>query len=40
VQVAVTAVREDIARHGAVDVTFACFDAGTLELYRQALIRG
>lgn len=33
VRVAVRAVREDLAAHGEADVTFACFDRTTYDLY-------
>ena len=36
-RIAVAAVREDIARHGEVDVTFACFDQHTLDTYTKEL---
>jgi O-acetyl-ADP-ribose deacetylase len=35
--IAVATVREALARHGEVDVTFACFDAATLSLYDKEL---
>ena len=36
-RIAVAAVRDDIARHGEVDVTFACFDQHTLDTYVKEL---
>jgi O-acetyl-ADP-ribose deacetylase (regulator of RNase III) len=36
-RIAVATVRRDIAEHGAVDVTFACFGADMLALYRREL---
>lgn len=36
-RIAVSAVREDGARHGELDVTFACFDDYTLSLYEKEL---
>jgi len=36
-RIAVAAVREDGARHGDLDVTFACFDDYTLTLYEKEL---
>ena len=36
-RIAVATVREDGARHGAVAVTFACFDRHTLGLYEKEL---
>ena len=36
-RIAVAAVREDIARHGEVDVTFACFDQQTLDTYTKEI---
>jgi O-acetyl-ADP-ribose deacetylase len=38
-RVAVRTVREDLAAHGELDVTFACFDAAMLALYEQELGR-
>lgn len=35
--VAVTAVRDDLARHGDLDVIFACFDDAMLDLYQKEL---
>lgn len=35
--IAVATVREELARHGEADVTFACFDAATLSLYDKEL---
>ncbi|MBR0681623.1 macro domain-containing protein [Roseomonas eburnea] len=32
-RIAVATVREEIARHGEVEVTFACFDQHTLDMY-------
>jgi len=37
VRVAVRTVRDDLAAHGDLDVTFACFDRATYELYRNEL---
>lgn len=37
VRVAVRAVREDLAAQGELDVTFACFDRATYDLYRNEL---
>lgn len=37
VRVAVAAVREDLAARGDLDVTFACFDRATCDLYRNEL---
>lgn len=34
---AVATVRADLAAHGALEVTFACFDAATLALYQKEL---
>ena len=39
VRVAVRTVREDLAAHGELDVTFACFDAGMLDLHERELAR-
>jgi O-acetyl-ADP-ribose deacetylase (regulator of RNase III) len=36
-RIAVQTVREDLAAHGDLDVTFACFDAGMLALYEKEL---
>lgn len=36
-RIAVATVREDVARHGDVAVTFACFDRHTLGLYEKEL---
>lgn len=36
-RIAVAAVREDGARHGELDVIFACFDDHTLALYEKEL---
>jgi len=36
-RVAVRTVREDLAAHGALDVTFCCFDDTMLALYRKEL---
>ncbi|GGI99737.1 macro domain-containing protein [Neoroseomonas lacus] len=36
-RIAVAAVREDVARHGDLDITFACFDQAMLDLYRKEL---
>lgn len=36
-RIAVAAVREDGARHGDLDITFACFDQAMLDLYRKEL---
>ena len=36
-RVAVSAVRDDIAAHGDLDVTFACFGADMLALYEKEL---
>ncbi|MBX9700068.1 MAG: O-acetyl-ADP-ribose deacetylase [Acetobacteraceae bacterium] len=37
VVVAVGAVRDDLAAHGELDVTFCCFDDATLRLYEKEL---
>jgi O-acetyl-ADP-ribose deacetylase (regulator of RNase III) len=37
VRVAVATVRADLAAHGDADVTFACFDRATYDLYRHEL---
>lgn len=39
-RIAVATVREDLAAHGDLDVTFACFDAATAALYRRELGEG
>lgn len=36
-RLAVRTVREDLAARGELDVTFACFDAGMLDLYQKEL---
>lgn len=36
-RIAVAAVREDGARHGDLDITFACFDQAMLDLYLKEL---
>lgn len=36
-RIAVATVREEIARHGEVDATFACFDQHTLDTYTKEL---
>ncbi|MBX6376038.1 MAG: macro domain-containing protein [Acetobacteraceae bacterium] len=36
-RIAVATVRDDLARHGDLDVTFACFDQHTLDTYNQEL---
>ena len=36
-RIAVAAVREDVARHGDLDITFACFDQAMLDLYGKEL---
>lgn len=36
-RIAVATVREDVARHGDLDVTFACFDDTTRDLYDKEL---
>jgi O-acetyl-ADP-ribose deacetylase (regulator of RNase III) len=36
-RIAVATVREDLAAHGDLDVTFACFDRATYDLYRTEL---
>jgi O-acetyl-ADP-ribose deacetylase (regulator of RNase III) len=36
-RVAVSTVREDLARHGELDVTFACFGAEMLALYEKEI---
>ena len=36
-RIAVGAVREDGARHGDRDITFACFDQAMLDLYRKEM---
>ena len=36
-RIAVAAVREDGARHGDLDITFACFDQAMLDLYRKEM---
>lgn len=36
-RIAVAAIRDDIARHGEVDVTFACFDRHTLDTYTKEI---
>ena len=38
-RLAVETVRADLAAHGELDVTFACFDAATLALHEQELAR-
>ena len=35
--IAVATVRQELALHGPVDVTFACFDSPTLALYQEEL---
>lgn len=36
-RIAVAAIRDDIARHGEVDVIFACFDQHTLDTYTKEI---
>jgi O-acetyl-ADP-ribose deacetylase (regulator of RNase III) len=36
-RIAVATVREDVARHGDLDITFACFDQAMLDLYWKEL---
>jgi len=36
-RIAVATVRDDLARNGDLDVTFACFDQHTLDTYNQEL---
>ncbi len=36
-RIAVAAVRDDLARHGEIDVIFACFGASMLALYEKEL---
>jgi len=36
-RIAVATVREDVAAHGEIDITFACFDQHTLDLYEKEI---